>query len=75
MDVIKFAREMRARGYRHTRRRRGEVIFGIRFPNRLGVSRVFDVELLGQAEIQPHALADLSLRQDALSAGFDLRAA
>jgi len=74
MKAVRLARHMRAMGWRYGRRRKGEALFGIRFPNGKGVTRVVQLIMLPDLQMSPQQLAAFLTLDAALAAGHDPRA-
>lgn len=66
---VKFARAMRARGFRYHRPRRGLMRFGGRFNGGFGILQSYPTAAIALCTLDETGLADLALQQAQLSAG------
>jgi len=73
LNLIEFRRAMCCRGWAYRRRRKGEMVFGTRFPNGKGVTRVISTAMAGLISFPPQEFAKLLSQLAAHDVGFDPR--
>lgn len=73
MNPIELRRAMSRRGWSYSRRKRGEAVFGIRFPSGKGATKVVSLEAISLLNLSVRGLANYLTVSAAYSAGFDPR--